>query len=588
MDMDNALRKVSCLALIMAPLMTFGTAASQDGTAETIYHNAKVVTVNDSFDIAEAVAVKDGHIMAVGSNSQIQALASTDTKLVDLHGKTLLPGFYDGHIHVGTSGLPFGATFNVPTPDQLDEVLTEQAAKVPAGEWLVGVMNRPYCHMKMPNRWELDAIVPDHPVMLACGVLKLTLNSQAIGKAGLSKDTPEPKDGLIVRDEQGEPLGVLTMGARSYALGVIPKPALSDEQARENLRAQLKKFPPMGVTSVNVAGVRPNELRLIQDVYARWGDELPRATLQIFMFPGYDHVETSLAEIEGLGFRSGIGDERLKLGAIKMAMDGAIAVPDFKTIEPYDSQVSFGEHGPWENHDGHFDGVTVIPQDSLYKVGKRAHDLGWQLGIHTIGDAAAVQAVEVLERILKESPKKDHRHHLHHLTIRPPEATLAKIADLDIIVDTQPNYTYYNNAFMLAAVSGERLETQNPQRSLLDHGIKIAYGSDGLPHGPLLGIWAATTRIGYDGKVYGAEEALKVEEAIRAYTQGPAYLTFDENERGSIEEGKVADMVVLAEDPLTIDPMQLRDVAVEKTIVAGEEVFAGSHVEPYYQLPPAP
>ncbi|GAA3529058.1 amidohydrolase [Zobellella aerophila] len=586
--MENVMRKVAHLALAMAPLMAFhATATDPDGVADTIYHNAKVVTVNNNFDIAEAVAVKDGRIMAVGNDSQIQTLASADTKLVDLQGKTLLPGFYDGHIHVGTGPRPFGATFNIPTPEQLRKVLEQEAAKVPAGEWLVGLMNRPYCHMKMPNRWELDAIVPDHPVMLACGVLKLTLNSMAIDKAGLSKDTPEPKDGLIVRDEQGEPLGVLTMGARRYATSVIPNPALSDDSARENLRAQLKKFPPMGVTSVNIAGVRPNELRLIQDVYARWGDELPRATLQIFLFPGYDNVETSLAEIEGLGFHTGVGDDRLKLGAIKMSMDGAIAVPDFRTLKPYDGKVRFDERGPWENQKGDFDGVTVIPQDSLYKVGKRAHELGWQLGIHTIGDAAAVQAVEVLERILKESPREDHRHHLHHLTIRPPEETLAKLAELDIIVDTQPNYTYYNNAFMLAAVSGNRLERQNPQRSLLDHGIKIAYGSDGLPHGPLLGIWAATTRMGYDGKVYGAEEAIKVEEAIRAYTLGPAYLTFDEQQRGSIEKGKVADMVVLAEDPLTVDPLHLRDVAVEKTIVAGKEVFTGSHVEPYYQTPPA-
>lgn len=585
--MENVIRKVAHLALAITPLMAFNaTATDPDGFAETIYHNAKVVTVNDSFDIAEAVAVKNGHIMAVGSDRQIRALASADTKLVDLQGKTLLPGFYDGHIHVGTGARPFGATFNVPTPDQLGKILAEQAANTPPGEWLVGLMNRPYCHMQMPNRWELDAIVPDHPVMLACGVLKLTLNSLAIDKAGLSKDTPDPKDGLIVRDEQGEPLGVLTMGARRYATSIIPNPALSDESAMANLRAQLMKFPPMGVTSVNIAGVRPNELRLIQDVYARWGDELPRATLQIFMFPTYDNVDTSLAEIEGLGFHTGVGNDRLKLGAIKMAIDGAIAVPDFKTITPYDSKVSFAERGPWNDKKGQFSGVMVIPQDSLYKVSKRAHELGWQLGIHTIGDAAAVQAVEVLERILKENPKTDHRHHLHHVTIKPPEETLAKIAELGIIVDTQPNYTYYNNAFMLAAVSGNRLERQNPQRSLLDHGIKIAYGSDGLPHGPLLGIWAAVTRMGYDGKVYGAEEAVKVEEAIRAYTQGPAYLTFDEHERGSIEEGKVADMVVLAEDPLTVDPLHLRDVAVEKTILAGNEVFAGSHVEPYYQTLP--
>ncbi|WP_375055000.1 amidohydrolase [Zobellella sp. DQSA1] len=583
------MRKTVRALLAFAPVAIFSAGASTpEGMADTLYHNARVVTVNDNFDIAEAVAIKDGRIMAVGRYEQLRKLADDDTRQIDLEGKPLLPGFYDGHIHVGTGPRPFGATFNVPTPARLTEILSQEAAKVPAGDWLVGLMNRPHCHMQMPNRRELDAIVPDHPVMLACGVLKLTLNSRAIELAGLNKDTPQPKDGLIVRDEQGEPQGVLTMGARRYATRVIPSPALSDDSARENLRAQLARFPPMGVTSVNIAGVRPNELRLIQDVYQRWGDELPRATLQIFLFPGYDDVDNSLAELEGLGFRTGIGDDRLKLGAIKMSMDGAIAVPDFRTLKPYDGKVRFKERGPWENREGDFDGVTVIPGDSLYRVASRAHELGWQLGIHTIGDAAVVEAVEVLERVLREQPREDHRHHLHHLTIRPPEETLAKIAELELIVDTQPNYTYYNNAFMLAAVSGNRLERQNPQRSLLDRGIRIAYGSDGLPHGPLLGIWAAVNRLGHDGKVYGAEEAISVEEAIRAYTRGPAYLTFDEQERGSIEVGKVADLVVLAEDPLSIDPRRLRDLAVEKTIIAGRELFQGSHIEPYHQRPPAP
>lgn len=587
--MDNTRDKTAWSAMLLASAMTFSAGAvTPGGEAETIYYNARVMTVNDHFDITDAVAIKAGRIMAVGSHAQLQELAGNDTRQVDLQGKSLLPGFYDGHIHVGTGPRPFGATFNVPTPDQLTEILAREAAKVPAGDWLVGLMNRPHCHMQMPNRWELDAIVPDHPVMLACGVLKLTLNSKAIELAGLSKDTPEPKDGLIVRDEQGEPQGVLTMGARRYATRVIPNPALSDDSARDNLRAQLAKFLPMGVTSVNIAGVRPNELRLIQDVYQRWGDELPRATLQIFLFPGYDDVDTSLAELEGLGFRTGIGNDRLKLGAIKMSMDGAIAVPDFRTLKPYDGKVRFDERGPWENRKGDFNGVTVIPKDSLYRVASRAHELGWQLGIHSIGDGAVVEAVEVLERVLREYPREDHRHHLHHLTIRPPEETLAKIAELDLIVDTQPNYTYYNNAFMLAAVSGNRLERQNPQRSLLERGIRIAYGSDGLPHGPLLGIWAAVNRLGHDGKVYGAEEAISVEEAIRAYTRGPAYLTFDEQERGSIEVGKVADLVVLAEDPLSVDPLRLRDLAVERTIIAGQELFHGSHVEPYHQRPPTP
>jgi predicted amidohydrolase YtcJ len=571
-------------------------AGAQDlGVPDVVYHNAKVVTVDDGFSIAEAVAIRDGRIVAVGSDDEVRRLAASETRQVDLGGRTMLPGFYDNHVHVGIGGRTGADYLEVPTPEDLRAVLEEQAAKIPLGEWIVGGLKRPYFHMKMPSRWELDEIAPNHPVALSSGH-KMSVNSLALQRAGITNDTPNPADGgWIVREDNGEASGVLfETPAQRLITRVIPKEEvyLDDDMARRNLRLSLGKFPAMGVTSVNVAGMRPNTFQFVQDVYEKYANELPRMTMQVRLSPGYDSfddldeaVEVSIEELEALGFKTGFGNDRLKYGAVKMSIDGGIAAPDFWSIDPYDGEVRFEEHGPFENPDFH--GVTRIPAEALYPVSKRAHELGWQLGIHAIGDGAVEMVVDALDRILEDSPRAGHRHFVHHITLLPPEETLRKMAENDIIAASQPNFTYFNTRFMLAAVSGDRLQTQNPQRSLIDHGIRMSYGSDGLPHGPLLGMWAAVTRRGYDGKVYGAEEGVSVEEAIRFYTQGSAYMTFDEDEQGSIEVGKVADLVVLGEDILTVDPQRIRDIPVELTIIDGEEVFSGSHVEPYYQEPPA-
>lgn len=580
-----------CVAILILAPRTGG--AQELSAPDVIYHNAKVVTVNENFEVAEAVAIRDGRIVAVGTNEQVRRLAGNGTRQVDLSGRTMLPGFYDNHVHLGIGG-PSGSNIDVWTPEDLRPVLEAEASNVPEGEWIVGTLMRPYWHMKMPTRQVLDEIVPNHPVALN-QTHKMSVNSLTLERAGITSDTPNPEGGWIVRDENGEPSGVLfETPAKRLVTRVMPdvEVNLDDETARQNLRRDLEKFRAMGVTSINVAGMRPNTFRFVQDVYERYGDELPRMTLQVRLSPGYDTyddlergVRETIEELEALAFKTGFGNDRLKYGAVKMSIDGGIAAPDFWSIEPYDGKVRYEEHGPFENPDFH--GVTRIPEEALYPVSKRAHELGWQLGIHAIGDAAAAMAVDVIDRILEESPRPGHRHYLHHITILPPDEALRKMAENDIIAASQPNFTYFNTRFMLAGVSGDRLQRQNPQRSLIDWGIRLSYGSDGLPHGPLLGIWAAVTRRGYDGKVYGAEEAVSVEEAIRFYTMGTAYMTFDEDERGSIKVGKVADLVVLGKDILTIDPERIRDIPVELTIIGGKVVFSGSHVEPYYQYPPA-
>ena len=568
------------LAALFVPHATFLFAAQRPLAPEVVYYNGKIVTVNEAFDIAEAVAVRDGRFVAVGSNEDIRALASAQTRQSDLRGKTVLPGFYDNHIHLGPDRslqpwegglLPAVPAWcrGVDTMDELMEAVGNQAATTPAGEWIRGALTRPdWPNHKIPTRWQLDEVAPDHPVLLTRGPHTFILNSLALKRAGIDETTPDPEGGWIIRDEKGVPSGRVLEAARRLVTRVLPAtPPTGYETGLANMRQTLEQLEGLGITSVNIAGIRPDGVGMVQELYARWGETLPRATMQIRLSPGHDSyddaeegIRKSIAELEGLGFVTGFGNDRLKLGAIKMSIDGGLSAPIFWSLEPYEEKPDLY-------------GAIRIPAEIFHPVAARAHELGWQLGIHTMGDGAVKMVVDELEKILKEHPRENHRHYLHHVAVKPPEETIAKMARLGILVSSQPSFTVGLGAYAAEALTDEREQTQNPVKSLLDHGVRVSFGSDSAPYGPLLTIWSAVTRKGYLGKVYGPEEAVTVKEALRLHTYEPAYLTFDENVKGSIEVGKLADMVVLGEDILTVDPDRIRRIPIERTIIGGREVY---------------
>ncbi|MEX2570057.1 MAG: amidohydrolase [Gemmatimonadota bacterium] len=553
--------------------------ASEAFAPDVIYHEGKVVTVNESFDIAEALAIRDGRIVAVGTSGDVRALASESTRLVNLEGRTVLPGFGDNHIHLGAELQEWEGTLISAVDDwirgaddmqELGEALRRRAAQVPEGEWIQGGLTRVHWpNQRVPTRWTLDEFVPNHPVALTRGPHTAVLNSRALEIVGITRDTPNPPGGWIIRDERGEPSGRVLEAARRLVDPHLPAaPQRSDEEILARYRDQLRQLRRLGLTHVDVAGVRPAQLRLVQELYERWGEELPRMTAEIRMRPGWDEYDDpaegarhSIQELEALGFHTGFGDERLKIGAIKMGADGGLSAPVYWSTEPYAGRPDF--HGE-----------QLIHEDALYQVGKRAHELGWQLGIHTIGDAATVMATDVVARILEESPRADHRHFLHHVFVKPPAETIRRMSELGIGVASHPSWTTALGGYAAESLDGDRLETQNPSRSLLDAGVWVSYGSDQLPYGPLFNIWNAVTRRGWDGQIYGPEEAVTVEEAIRLHTMGTAYQNFDEDVRGSLEIGKVADFVVLGEDILSVDSERIREIPIDKTIIGGREVYA--------------
>ncbi len=548
--------------------------------ASHVFINGHVITVDDEFTISQAFAVNEGKFVSVGTTEAVLEQVSSHAVVVDLNGQTVLPGLNDNHIHLGPGrrlqewqGALIPAvpewTQGVDDMASLRHAFAGKVEVTPEGEWIKGGLTRmDWPNDKVPTRWELDEMSPTNPVILTRGPHTYLLNSSALQLANIDRDTPDPEGGWIFRDETGEPNGRILEAAKRLVDAVAPNEEveISYEQGIRDMHALLTDLITLGITSVNISGIRPAGIAQVQDLYERYGEELPRATMQVRLRPGhdtYDDVEfgirNEIEALEGIGFHTGFGDDRLKLGAIKMSIDGGLSAPVFWSLEEYKDRPGF--HG-----------AIRIPAEVFYPVAKRAHELGWQLGVHTMGDGAVKMVAEQISRILREQPRDDHRHYMHHVAVKPPQATIELMAENNIMVASQPAFTVGLGAYAQEALAEDRERSQNPTKSLQDAGIIVSHGSDTAPYSPLLTIWTAVTRTGFDGNVYGPEEAVSIEEAIRLHTVAPAYFTFDEDIKGSIETGKLADFVILSDNILTIPPEQIRNVKVNSVYIGGDKI----------------
>ncbi len=577
-------RSFAGFLISVAALVCCSSPTDDSLAPDLIIHGGKIFTANESSDYVEAVAVRNGWIVAVGPSSRIHALTSESTSVMDLEGRTMLPGFNDNHVHLGRTFGGFqewegGLISAVPewlrsasTIEQLIEAIRVKASETPKNQWIRGALSREiWPNQTLPTRHDLDKGTTDHPVLLTRGPHTTVLNSTALASAGITHRTSSPGGGEVQKDERGEPTGRLFDAARRLVNTVAPADArrsVGDEIAIENMRSRLIAYASTGVSSLNIAGMRPPDLRLLQTLYDRHGEQLPRATVQLRLSPGFDThddlkegVKAAIEELEGIGFVTGFGDDRLKIGAIKMSIDGGLSAPAYWSLEPYENRPDFT-------------GVVRIPAEAFYPVARRAHELGWQVGTHAMGDGAVEMVVDQLEKILDEIPRENHRHYVHHVAVKPPRETIEKMVRLGIGVASQPSFTVGLGAYAVESLAGDRESSMNPTRSLLDSGVWVSWGSDGAPYGPRVTLWTGITRKGWDGSVYGPEEAVSREQAIRLHTREPAYQSFDEDRKGTIEVGRLADFVVLEEDIFTMDADRIRSVPIAKTIVGGREVYS--------------
>ena len=544
--------------LVAASLVPTSVQAQE--SADMVVHNGTIFTADNLLSIHSAMATKDGKVVALGGEELLDRYRATC--VIDLRDRFVVPGFNDSHTHIRGYPQRYVDMGGVRSIAEFQQRLRAKAEELGPGEWITGYgwSEDEISEKRKPTRWDLDQAVPNHPTVISrAGGHSAVLNSRALELAGIDRDTPDPEGGNIEHDESGEPTGIIRENWEAAAR-LIPEPA--EEELRASLIQNLRSQFAYGITSVIEASTSPERFAMWRDIYEEHRGELPRAAVQIRLPVGFDEGEAVAARLRDLDLRTGQGDEQLRVGGLKLFVDGGFTGPAAWTLEPYPDQPDYSGH-------------PQLSEDDFYGVAKTAHQLGWQLGVHAIGDAAIAMAVEQITRVLDELPRVDHRHYLNHFTVLPPEQTMRDMADYDILIAQQPNFTWTLEGRYKRHLSGERLRTNNALRTPMDHGIFVALGADILPTGPLLGIQTAATRRGMSGEVIGAEEVLSVPEAIVGYTRNGAYLTWEEELKGTLEPGKLADFVVLSEDLRRIDPSRIRDVEVELTVLGGKVVYAG-------------
>ena len=517
---------------------------------DLILTNGKIVTVDSAFSIHDTVVVDDGKIVETGSNSLLGKYQAGS--LIDLAGKTLMPGFVDSHTHIRGRPHRYIELSEVTSILEMQDLLRAKIAEIGEGEWITGYgwSEDLYADGIRPVRQDLDAAAPNNPVTFTrAGGHSAVVNTLALTLAEITFSTPDPEGGVIERDQEGQATGIIRE-RQNIVDRLVPDDTY--EELRASLEINLNDLLRLGITSITDASKSPDDYAMWEEIYAKPDVNLPRATLQFQWF--------NPEAIAALKARVGDGTDNLKIGPIKVFVDGGFTGPAAYTKEPYLNQ-------------GDYRGYLNMPEDELISLLNEVHDAGWQMGIHAIGDAAIELVVDILSSTLERNPRPDHRHYLNHFTMRPPEATMEKMAEHGIHITQQPNFTYTLEGRYVANLDGWRLEHNNPIRSPMDHGITVAISSDILPIGPLVGIYAAVARKGMSGRVFGADEAITIEEAVRGYTLTGAYMNFDETKKGSLEPGKFADMIVLSEDILTLDPAQIMDIDIEQTWLGGELVY---------------
>jgi len=531
--------------------------------ADIVLLNGKIVTVDDDDSIAEAVAVKFGRILAVGTNEEVRGLVGGETEVIDLEGRTVIPGLIDSHCHMCSTGagiamgvLDLSEEAGVRSIADIKAKIAEKARTTPRGEWIVGVKedDSKLAEKRHPNRWELDEAAPDHPVIISTvGGHFSIANSRAFEMAGVTKETPDPVGGMFERDpETGELTGGLHEKAREVIMpGGYYGREPTREEAAEGARRILMANAAAGLTCVYDMVDSP-QIRAVLDLKNR--GELPirvRMDVRIELFP----------ELEKLGIYRGLGDDWARVCGLKMFFDGAISARTAAVSEPY-------------HHRPDFYGVMATTEKIARKTIMEAYGAGYRISAHANGDRAIGMYLDIMEEAQAKYPREDPRNRVIHCTVVNP-GLVARIKELGMLPTIFGAYPYYHGDKLIPAFGEERLERMFAARWFLDAGVRVAAHSDhsASPFPPLMGIHSLVNRVTRRGRPIGQSQRISVMEALRLYTINAAYHSFDEDSLGSIEEGKLADMVVLGRDILTAPPETIIDIPVDMTIVGGKIVY---------------
>jgi predicted amidohydrolase YtcJ len=526
-------------------------------TPDFVVVNGRVFTMDTAAPRAEAFAVRQGRFVAVGSNADVRNLATRATPVVDAGGMTVVPGFIDCHCHPRGVNELYEVNANLRSVREIQEALRKKLADTAPGYWINGYM---FDDTKLSDgpltRAHLDAVSTQHPIGVHHrGGHTSFYNSKAFELAKVTKDTPDPDHGRFFRDANGEHNGRVAELARN-AFGRVGQSATytPEEQRRRSqlgMQHMSKLFAAAGLTSVHDAGASADSIRAYED--ARAGGELRHRAYMMIRGP-YERLRDA-------GVYTGFGDEWIRVGGVKRSADGSASERTMRMSTPYVGTQDFG--------------ILTMTQDEIHDIVEDAHRHSWQIGIHANGDVTIDMVLKAYERVLKLWPRPDRRHRIEHCTLVNP-SLLERIKATGTIPAPFWTYVYYHGE-KWSQYGDDKARWMFAHRSFLDYGIPVVGASDygPGPFEPLMALQSMVTRTDYRGRVWGANQKVTMDEALRITTFNGSRASYEENLKGSITAGKLADFVVLEKDPHEVPVDTIKDIRIARTVAGGRTTYEG-------------
>lgn len=533
---------------------------------KTFIVEGDIVTMDPARPRARAMAVRDGRIVAVGSADEAHAAVGPGMPVLRYANGTVVPGLIDTHNHMQWTGIQSRLVdlAGARSIADIQQAIRAYAARNPQVRWITSGSGWHVVNLqekRYPTRQELDAARADRPVYLPRVGHAGVANTLALQLAGIGADTPEPAGGKIEREADGTPNGVLMEPpAFEPVARLVPPPTMADQEAA--LREIQQAYHAAGLTGIVDPGLTADMMRVYQNLWSR--NELTVRSVLMPLADASVPVERTLAQIRQMGVRTGFGDARMKLGAVKVFLDGGASLGTALMREPYpDERCNCG--------------IQITPTENFRAIARMCAEQGWSLGVHVVGGKAIDIALEVFAEVDRDIPLAPLRFSLIHAYLWPEARNIREARRMGITVATQCSMQYTFGPLLVERFGTAMMATATPVRSWLDGGVVVGGGSDSpvTPYAPLLGLWQARTRriAGTDEPV-GRLQAVSGEEALAMYTRDAAFVAFSEHERGMLRAGLLADWTVLSVNPVDCEPEALRDARVLATAVGGEVVHA--------------